>query len=374
MHENVQRYFTSESVTEGHPDKLCDLVSDAILDAYLIEDPYAKCAIECLATGNTLIIAGEVASEAEVNIEEAARQTIREIGYTDSSSGFSDQCEIQLRVQKQSSELNTNASKARPGAGDQGLMFGYACDQTDEYMPVPIYLAQRLARQLALLRKSDTVPGLRPDGKTQVTMCCGDNGLCIKNVVIATQHSPEVSTQEVRKTLWPEMIKVIPAEFIKTEFPVFINAAGDFITGGPAADTGLTGRKIIVDTYGGWARHGGGAFSGKDGTKVDRSGSYMARYIAKNVVASGMAKECEIQLAFVIGEEKPISVRVDTFGTGIDPDVEIESYINERFDLSVYGIIEQLQLRRPVYKQVAAYGHFGRNDLNLSWERIIKID
>jgi S-adenosylmethionine synthetase len=374
MNQTVQKFFTSESVTEGHPDKLCDQVSDAILDAYLIEDPYAKCAIECMATGNTLIIAGEVASEAVVNVEEEARKTIRKIGYTDSSSGFSDQCEIQLRLQKQSRELNTNASRERPGAGDQGMMFGYACDHTDEYMPVPIYLAQRLARQLTLLRKTGSVPGLQPDGKTQVTMCYSKDGFYIKNVVIATQHSPEASTQEISKILWPKMIQVIPAEFLNAEFPVFINAAGDFITGGPAADTGLTGRKIIVDTYGGWARHGGGAFSGKDSTKVDRSGSYMARFIAKNVVASLMAKECEIQLAFVIGEEKPISVRVDTFGSGTLPDAEIESYIDEKFDMSVYGIIEQLQLRRPVYKQVASYGHFGRSDLNLSWEKIIKID
>jgi len=366
--------FTSESVTEGHPDKVCDQISDAILDAYLTEDPYAKCAIECMATGNTLIIAGEVSSKAVINIEKVARKTIQEIGYTDSSSGFSDQCEIQLRVQKQSVELNKNASQKRPGAGDQGLMFGYACDHTDEYMPVPIYLAQRLARELTQLRKSGAVPGLRPDGKTQVTMSYDDDGVYIHNVVIATQHSKDISTQEISNTLWPKIKHVIPDEFIKSDFLVFINAAGDFITGGPAADTGLTGRKIIVDTYGGWARHGGGSFSGKDCTKVDRSGSYMTRYIAKNVVASGMAKECEIQIAFVIGEEKPVSVRVDTFGTGAVPDSKIESYINQRFDLSVYGIIEQLQLRKPVYKQVAAYGHFGRSDLNLTWEKIVKID
>jgi len=367
----MKKYFTSESVTEGHPDKLCDLISDAILDGYLTQDPYSKCAIECLATGNILIVAGEVTSDAVIDIKKVARKTILEIGYTDSSSGFSDQCDIQLRVQRQSPELNTNASQERPGAGDQGLMFGYACDHTDEYLPVPIYLAQSLARKLTLLRKTNAVPGLRPDGKTQVTMCYGDDEPYISNVVIATQHSPETSTQEFKDFLWQQMMQVIPTKFIKDKFPVFINAAGDFITGGPAADTGLTGRKIIVDTYGGWARHGGGAFSGKDCTKVDRSGSYMARHIAKNVVAAGMAKECEIQLAFVIGEEKPVSVRVDTFGTGAVPDAEIESYINKRFDLSVYGIIEQLQLRSPIYQQVAAYGHFGRNDLDLPWEKII---
>jgi S-adenosylmethionine synthetase len=369
-----ERYFTSESVTEGHPDKVCDQISDAILDAYLKEDPDAKCAIECMVTGDLLIIAGETSSSADIDIEAVAREVIREIGYTDPALGFSDQCEIQLRIQTQSLELNSNASQDRPGAGDQGLMFGYACDNPDqEYMPMPVYLAHQLAKRLAGLRKDGTASFLRPDGKSQVTMRYGNNGAHINNIVIAAQHSPKIRTEEFRDQLISEMMGIIQDQFRKDDITFFVNHAGDFITGGPAADTGLTGRKIIVDTYGGWARHGGGAFSGKDATKVDRSGNYMARHIAVNVVASGLANECEIQLAYVIGKEDPVSVRVDSFGTGKMPEHEIEKVIRRSFDLSPTGIIELLGLREPIFQQVASYGHFGRRDLDLPWESIRKL-
>ena len=365
-----ERYFTSESVTEGHPDKICDQISDAILDKHLLDDPYAKCAIECMVTGNCLVIAGEVASNVEVNIEGVARRVISDIGYIDPELGFSDQCEIQLRVQKQAPALNKNASAERPGAGDQGIMFGYACDDTEEYLPLPIYLAHQLAKHLAHIRKTGIMPLLRPDGKTQVTVNWRDEEIHIDNIVIAAQHSPDISQEELKKKLKKEIMQAVPRKFRNSEIHVYINAAGDFIDGGPVADTGLTGRKIIVDTYGGWARHGGGAFSGKDATKVDRSGSYMARHMAKNVVASNLSKKCEVQLAYVIGKESPVSLRVDTFGTGNIPDFEIEVMLKDNFDLSLYGIIEYLQLREPVYRQVASYGHFGRSELRLSWEQI----
>lgn len=365
-----KRYFTSESVTEGHPDKICDQISDAILDEYLLDDPKAKCAIECMVTGNCLIVAGEVTSDVEVNIEEVSRRVISDIGYIDPELGFSNQCEIQLRIQKQATTLNKNASEERPGAGDQGIMFGYACDDTEEYLPLPIYLAHQLAKRLAHIRKTGIIPLLRPDGKTQVTVSLKDEEIHIDNIVIAAQHSPNISQKELKKKLKKEIMQVVPIKLRKSGILVHINAAGDFIDGGPVADTGLTGRKIIVDTYGGWARHGGGAFSGKDATKVDRSGSYMARHMAKSVVASGLSKECEVQLAYVIGKENPVSLRVDTFGTGNIPDFEIEFMLKENFDLSLYGIIEYLQLRAPVYRQVASYGHFGRSELQLSWEQI----
>jgi S-adenosylmethionine synthetase len=365
-----ERYFTSESVTEGHPDKICDQISDAILDEYLIDDPYAKCAIECMATGNCLVIAGESTSNTEIDIEGVARSVISDIGYTDTELGFTDQCEIQLRIQKQAPVLNKNASAERPGAGDQGLMFGYACDDTEGFLPLPIYLAHQLAKRLAQIRKTGIAPFLRPDGKTQVTVSWKDEGIRIDNIVIAAQHSPDVGQEELRKKLKKEVMQTVPRKFRNSEIPVYINAAGDFIIGGPVADTGLTGRKIMVDTYGGWARHGGGAFSGKDATKVDRSGSYMARHMAKSVVASGLSKECEIQLAYVIGKENPVSLRVNTFSTGNIPDFEIEDILKKKFDLSLYGIIECLKLRAPVYSQVASYGHFGRNELQLSWEQI----
>ncbi len=370
----MSRYFTSESVTEGHPDKICDQISDAILDSYLQIDPNAKCAIECMVTGNFLIIAGELASDSEIDIENVAREVIRDIGYTDPGLGFSDHCEIQIRIQKQAPELNRNASLKRPGAGDQGLMFGYACDHTEDYLPVPIYLAHKLAKHLAYLRKTGKTPFLLPDGKTQVTVNWNDVQITIDNIVIAAHHTSELNRDELNEILFPEIMQVLPKRLTNDEFPVHINSAGDFINGGPAADTGLTGRKIIVDTYGGWARHGGGAFSGKDATKVDRSGHYMARHMAKSVVASGLAKECEIQLAYAIGREHPVSVRVDTLGTGTITDSEIKNLLKRHFDLSLYGIIEHLQLRNPVYRQVASYGHFGRNDLQLTWEAIEKLN
>ena len=369
-----ERYFTSESVTEGHPDKICDQISDAIIDKYLLDDPYAKCAIECMATGNHLVIAGETTSDAEVDIKEVARGVIRDIGYIDPDLGFSDQCEIQLLIQKQASTLNENASAERPGAGDQGIMFGYACDDTEEYLPLPIYLANKLSKRLAHIRKTGIMPLLRPDGKTQVTVKWRDKDIYIDNIVIAAQHSPDISQEELKKKLKKEIMEAVPAKFRNPDIHVYINAAGDFEEGGPAADTGLTGRKIIVDTYGGWARHGGGAFSGKDATKVDRSGSYMARHIAKSVVASKLSKKCEVQLAYVIGKENPVSLRVDTFGTGNIPDFDIEVILKDNFDLSLYRIIEYLQLRKPVYRQVASYGHFGRSELQLSWEQIKELN
>lgn len=370
----MKSYFTSESVTEGHPDKICDQVSDAILDTYLQSDPYAKCAVECMVTGNHLIMAGEVTSNADVDAEQVARQVIRDIGYADPDLRFSDQCEIQVLLQRQSTELTKAVSKDRPGAGDQGLMFGYAIDNPDaEYMPIPIYLAHGLAKHLAHLRKTGATPFLRPDGKTQVTVRFDDHGLYVENVVIAAHHRPDIGADELRTILRDEVMQVIPEKYKQGDFPVFINAAGLFTIGGPAADTGLTGRKIIVDTYGGWVRHGGGAFSGKDSTKVDRSGSYMARHMAKSVVASGLAKECQIQLAYVIGRENPVSVMVDTFGTGTKGDAEIERLLLREFDLSLLGIIDHLQLRRPVFRQVACYGHFGRSDLRLAWEEIKKL-
>jgi S-adenosylmethionine synthetase len=369
----MDRYFTSESVTEGHPDKICDQISDAILDSYLEIDPYAKCAIECMVTGNHLIIAGETASCAEVNIEEVARGVIRDIGYTDPELGFSDQCDIQVLIHSQSRELNDNASKKRPGAGDQGLMFGYAIDNPDlEYMPLPIYLAHKLAKQLAHIRKNAIASFLGPDGKTQVTVKWRNGEISIDNIVIAAHHTLGIKRDDI-DIIRNEMMQVIPEPYRNENIPFHINGAGDFTVGGPVADTGLTGRKIIVDTYGGWARHGGGAFSGKDATKVDRSGSYMARHMAKTLVASVLAKECEIQLAFVIGKEEPVSIRVDTFGTGAIPDHEIEEILRKNFDLSLAGIIKHLGLRKPVYKKVAAYGHFGRDDLQLSWESIKKL-
>ncbi|MFC1866555.1 methionine adenosyltransferase [Thermodesulfobacteriota bacterium] len=369
-----ERLFTSESVTEGHPDKICDQISDAILDSYLMADPNAKCAVECMVTGNRLIIAGEVASDAEVDIAEVARQTIRDIGYTDPKMGFSDQCEIRRLIKQQSQALTRNASLDRPGAGDQGLMFGYACDNPDqEYMPLPIYLAHQLAKHMAEIRKNGVAPFLRPDGKTQVTVKWCDDEISIDNIVIASHHSPDIKSDELKGILRNEMMQVIPEQYRNDNFPFHINAAGDFVVGGPAADTGLTGRKIIVDTYGGWARHGGGAFSGKDATKVDRSGNYMARHMAKSVVASALAKECEIQLAYVIGKESPVSVRVDTFGTGAIPEGQIELMLEDNFDLSLAGIIDYLSLRKPEFRQVAAYGHFGRSDLRLAWETTKKL-
>jgi len=365
-----KRYFTSESVAEGHPDKICDQISDAILDKHLLDDPYAKCAIECMVTGNCLIIAGEATSDVEINIEEVARRVISDIGYIDPELGFSDQCEIQLLIQKQATTLNKNASLERPGAGDQGIMFGYACDDTEEYLPLPIYLAHQLAKHLAHLRKTGIIPLLRPDGKTQVTVSLKNEEIHIDNIVIAAQHSPDIDQEELKKSLKKEIMQAVPITFRKSGTLVRINAAGDFIDGGPIADTGLTGRKIIVDTYGGWARHGGGAFSGKDATKVDRSGSYMARHMAKSVVASDISKKCEVQLAYAIGQENPVSLRVDTFGTGNIPDFKIEDLLKDNFDLSLYGIIEYLQLRAPIYRQVASYGHFGRSELRLSWEQV----
>lgn len=354
--------FTSESVTAGHPDKLCDMISDGLLDKYLEQDLNSRCAIECFAVGNLLVIGGEVKSNGIVDIESSAREIIRKIGYTNPDLGFSDQCEIDVKIQPQSHELNENADGLK--AGDQGIMFGYACEGPD-LMPLPIWFAHRLTKHLTELRISK-FDWLRPDGKSQVTMRYPDNK--IDNIVIAAHHSPSIELPELRDLLKVSIKEIIPSEYIDNSTNYYINQYSTFHDGGPGTDTGLTGRKIIVDTYGGWARHGGGAFSGKDATKVDRSGAYMARYISKCVVHSGLAKECELQLGFVLGQTKPVSIRVFTNGTGNER--EIEEIINNSFDLTVEGIIKYLKLTQPIYSKTASYGHFGFNTAELPWEQV----
>jgi len=358
----TRNLFTSESVTEGHPDKVCDLISDGLLDKYLSGDPHSRCAIECFVTTNLLIIGGEVKSNAEVDIESEARNIIHDIGYIDPKLGFSHNCEILIKVHSQSTELNQNADGLK--AGDQGIMFGYAC-QGPDLMPAPIWIAHRLSKHLSVLRKMK-FNWLRPDGKTQVTMRYPDNK--IQNLVIASHHSPEITKNEIKELLKPSVIDIIPDKYLEQSMEFILNGFHD---GGPKTDTGLTGRKIIVDTYGGWARHGGGAFSGKDATKVDRSGAYFARHIAKSVVHSGLAEECEIQLGFIFGQENPVSIKVDTKGTG--DEVEIEKVIFKNFDMSVGRIIEQLQLTNPFFSLTAAYGHFGENTKSLPWEHPIQL-
>lgn len=384
----MKKFFTSESVTEGHPDKICDQISDAILDAILAKDPMARVACETMTTTGLIMVAGEVTTNCYVDIDEIARETVREIGYDRAKYGFDcDSCSVLTSLKGQSPDIaqGVNSSlEARggeadandTGAGDQGMMFGFACDETEDYMPAPIYYAHKLTKKLSEVRKNGTLSYLRPDGKSQVTVEYDDDKVVrIDSVVISSQHAPEVEHAQIEKDIIDNVIKaVLPANLLDENTKYYINPTGRFVIGGPQGDCGLTGRKIIVDTYGGYASHGGGAFSGKDPTKVDRSAAYAARYVAKNVVASGIAKKCEIQLAYAIGVAKPLSIFVNTYGTGKISDDKIIEIINENFDLRPTAIIKNFNLRRPIYKQTAAYGHFGRSDINVPWEKLEKVD
>lgn len=373
-----RRIFTSESVTEGHPDKVADQISDAVLDAILEKDPVAKVACEVAVTTGLVLVMGEITTETYVDIQKIVRDTVKEIGYDRGKYGFdADNLAVLVCIDEQSPDIARGVGDAE-GAGDQGIMFGYACNETEEYMPLTITLAHKLAKRLADVRKSGQAKFLRPDGKTQVSIEYDDNNQPVRvhSVVVSTQHSEDVSYSKLRDFVINEVIKkVIPAHLIDEKTHIYVNPTGRFVLGGPRADSGLTGRKIIVDTYGGYGRHGGGAFSGKDPTKVDRSASYMARYIAKNIVASGITSACEIQLSYVIGVKEPISIAVslDNPKAGVTSE-EVIKVIRENFDLTPRGIIKTLNLRAPIYRQVAAYGHFGRNDLNLPWERLDKVD
>ena len=383
--------FTSESVTEGHPDKICDQISDAILDALLEQYPMSRVACETCTTTGIVMVMGEISTKAYVDIQKIVRDTVREIGYTRGKYGFdADTCGVITTIDEQSSDIAMGVDKALEakennmtdeeidaiGAGDQGMMFGFATNETEEYMPYPISLAHKLSRQLTKVRKDGTLSYLRPDGKTQVTVEY-DNGKPsrLDAVVLSTQHDPDITQEQIHEDIKREVFdKILPADMVDDETKFFINPTGRFVIGGPHGDAGLTGRKIIVDTYGGYARHGGGAFSGKDCTKVDRSAAYAARYVAKNIVAAGLADKCEIQLSYAIGVAEPTSIMVDTFGTGKKSNQELVDLIRKHFDLRPAGIIKMLDLRRPIYKQTAAYGHFGRNDLDLPWERLDKVD
>ena len=380
----AHHFFTSESVTEGHPDKICDQISDAILNEILAQDPYARVACETTCTTGMVQVMGEISTSCYVDIPKIARDTVREIGYDRAKYGFDcDTCAVLTAIDEQSADIalgvdNSLESKEGAseadlaiGAGDQGMMFGYACDETPELMPLPISLAHRLAKRLTEVRKSGMFDYLRPDGKSQVTVEYDEDNRPVRvdTVVISTQHSPEVSLQQIREDMIGQVVQhVIPSELLDENTKYFINPTGRFVIGGPQGDSGLTGRKIIVDTYGGIGRHGGGAFSGKDPTKVDRSGAYAARWVAKNIVAAGLAKRCEIQLAYAIGVAEPVSIMVETFGTGIVDDSVIEQAVEHVFDLRPAAIIEQLDLRKPIYKQLAAYGHMGREELGVKWE------
>ncbi|HIW72437.1 MAG TPA: methionine adenosyltransferase [Candidatus Levilactobacillus faecigallinarum] len=382
--------FTSESVSEGHPDKIADQISDAILDAMLAQDPDSRVACETSVTTGLVLVFGEISTKAYVDIQKVVRQTIKQIGYTDGQYGFDgDNCAVLVAIDEQSPDIAQGVDDSKEardgdgdpldkiGAGDQGLMFGYAVDETPEYMPLPITLAHALMRKIASLRKSGTIPYLRPDAKAEVTVEYDDNEKPIRvdTVVLSTQHDPDVTLDQIRQDVIDQVIKrVIPANLLDDKTKYFINPTGRFVIGGPQGDAGLTGRKIIVDTYGGSARHGGGAFSGKDATKVDRSASYAARYIAKNIVAADLATKCEVQIAYAIGVAEPVSVSINTFGTGKVAEGKLAAAVRQIFDLRPAGIIKMLDLKRPIYKQTAAYGHFGRTDIDLPWEHIDKVD
>lgn len=397
--EKEKLLFTSESVTEGHPDKMCDAVSDAILDALMEKDPMSRVACETASCTGFVLVTGEITTNAYVDIQKIVRDTVKKIGYDKSEYGFDgNTCAVLVAIDEQSSDIAMGVDQALEsrtekalsaengmtdeqleaiGAGDQGMMFGYATNETEEYMPYPISLAHKLAKQLTRVRKDGTLPYLRPDGKSQVSVQYDEAGnpIRLEAVVLSTQHDPDVTQEQIHADIKKYVFDpILPAELLDAETKYFINPTGRFVIGGPHGDAGLTGRKIIVDTYGGYARHGGGAFSGKDCTKVDRSAAYAARYVAKNIVAAGLADKCEIQLSYAIGVAQPTSVRVDTFGTGRLSELELVKIIRENFDLRPAGIIKMLDLRRPIYKQTAAYGHFGRNDLDLPWEKLDKAD
>ena len=387
-----RRLFTSESVTEGHPDKMCDQISDAILDALMAQDPMSRVACETATTTGMVLVMGEITTNAYVDIQKIVRDTIKEIGYTRGKFGFdAETCGVITAIDEQSADIAMGVDKALEakehtmseeeidaiGAGDQGMMFGYASDETPEYMPYPIALAHKLSRKLTEVRKNGTLPYLRPDGKTQVTVEYDENGVPARldAVVLSTQHDPEVTQDQIHKDIKKYVFDaIIPEGMVDEKTKFFINPTGRFVIGGPHGDSGLTGRKIIVDTYGGMARHGGGAFSGKDCTKVDRSAAYAARYVAKNIVAAGLAKKCEIQLSYAIGVAHPTSIMVDTFGTGAVEDDKLVEIVRGNFDLRPAGIIQMLDLRRPIYKHTAAYGHFGRTDIDLPWEKLDKVE